>query len=160
MRLEYESAGVANRAMASVLLLYYHLLREDGFTNDQTVYVNADDFDSFTFLDVEVSEELAPDVDQTLLREGAVIYLLCDLYDLVGEYEDNYLQFPFTERVRSARAAGHLAAIPEAEEIVDMISAGESLLDYKELAKRLAQVYERYVRARFLALATGIPSAP
>jgi hypothetical protein len=68
--LDPQNPYAANGAMASVLLLYYHLLREGGITNDQTIYVNADDFDPFVYLNIKVPRELS-DIDQTLLREGA-----------------------------------------------------------------------------------------
>ncbi len=151
MRLDLESSAIANRAVASVLLLYYHLLREGGITNDQTVYLNTDDFDPFTYLTVEVSNALTG-VDQKLLRQGAVIHLLCDLKDIVGEYERDYLKQPLAKRILSASAAGHFAPIPEAVAVASMVSAGESQLNHQELESRLAQVYERYVVNQFRAL--------
>ena len=79
-----DNCSAGNRAMASVLLLYFHLLREGGITNDQAVYIDADDFDPFAYASVEVAPELDPEIDQALLREGAVVFLLCDLYDVIG----------------------------------------------------------------------------
>ena len=62
--------------MASVLLLYYHLIQENGFTNDQTVYIDTQDFDGFSFLDVKVDESYCVEIDELLLREGAIIFLI------------------------------------------------------------------------------------
>lgn len=138
--------------MASVLLLYFHLLREGGITNDQTVYVNVDDFDAFAFLKVEVSGQ-GTDIDQALLREGAVIHLLCDLNDVVGEYETDLLAQPLIRRIIAANTEGQLAAIPEAADIIEMVSAGELRLDVALLADRLKHVYQKYVLNRFRALA-------
>jgi len=140
-----------NRAMASVLLLYFHLLQERGITNDQTVYVNFDDFDAFAFLTVEVYEQ-GSEIDQSLLREGAVIHLLCDLNDVVGEYENDFLAQPLIRRIIAANTEGKFAAIPEAIDIIEMVSAGESQLKVYLLAERLKHVYQKYVLSRFRAL--------
>jgi len=151
LRLDPEAAPTANRAMASVLLLYYHLLREGGITNDQTVYISPDDFDPFAYLSVEVPKELS-DVDQELLRQGAAIHLLCDLNDMVGEYESDYLKQPFVRRIIAALSAEECVAIPEATAIAKEVASGEHLLNFQELAASLARVYERYVVGRFRAL--------
>ena len=89
MLIDFENAVQANRAMASVLLLYYHLLREGGIIHEQTVYVNLDDFDAFEYLTAEVTKEQRNETDQQMLREGAAIYLLCELNDVVTDYETN-----------------------------------------------------------------------
>lgn len=151
LRLDLDSSQVANRAMASILLLYYHLLREGGITSDQTVYVNAEDFDPFKYLAVTVSDELS-DVDQVLLQEGAYIHLLCDLNDVVGEYESDYLKQPLVRRILSALSSTPDTLVPEGAAIVRMVAAGESTLDYQHLAACLAKIYTRYVVTRFRAL--------
>ena len=151
IRLSLQNSAMANRAMASVLLLYYHLLREGGITNDQTVYVNPEDFDPFMYLSVEVSDDLS-DVDEALLREGAAVHLLCDLNDIVGEYESDYLRQPHTKRILSALAAAHSTSVPEASAIANTVAANESSLNHQELAVRLDEVYQRYVVGRFRAL--------
>ena len=89
MLIDSKNAVQANRAMASVLLLYYHLLREGGLTHEQTVYVNLDDFDACEYLTAEVTKEQRNETDQQMLREGAAIYLLCELNDVVTDYETN-----------------------------------------------------------------------
>jgi hypothetical protein len=151
LRLDLQSSPIANRAVASVLLLYYHLLREGGITNDQTVYLNADDFDPFAYLNVEVANGLS-DVDQELLRQGAAIHLLCDLNDMVGEFESDYLKQPLVKKIIAALATADDVAIPEAATIANEIAAGELGLKHQELAVSLASVYERYVVGRFRAL--------
>ena len=96
---------VGNRAMASVLLLYYHLMREGGITNDQTVYIVSEDFNASDFVDVEVEDGL--EIDQKLIREGACLSLLCDLNDLIGEYGADYLSHPeVKELLRSLMSRG------------------------------------------------------
>lgn len=151
LHINNDNAMAGNRAVASVLLLYYHLLREGGITNDQTVYVNADDFDPFCYLCVEVEGNLS-DIDANLLRQGAVVHLLCDLQDMIDNDEHHYLNHPLVQRILAAAAAGHLAAIPEAAAIVSMVSAGISGFSFATLQAQLAQVYERYVLGRMRSL--------
>lgn len=45
MEINSENCSVGNKAMANVLLLYFHILSEGGITNDQTVYLDTDFFD-------------------------------------------------------------------------------------------------------------------
>ena len=137
--------------MASVLLLYYHLLREGGITNDQTVYIDPDAFNPFMYLTVEVEMGLT-DVDQDMLREGAAIHLLCDLNDIVSEYESDYLKQPHAKKILAAFAAQKAAAVPEAAAIAKLILAGERSLNYQELSLLLSRVYEQYVVRRMQAL--------
>lgn len=148
MRIDFETCSAGNRAMASVLLLYYHLIREGGLTHDQTTFVNADDFDAFAFLDVVVADEVAHEIDQALLREGAAVHLLCDLNDCVAEFPDDFLRQPLTQRIIAACDAGRLSAIPDAAAIVTLVRRAEDALDVGELARRLGDVYERWVVVR------------
>jgi hypothetical protein len=143
-----DDARIGNRAMASVLLLYYHLLREGGITGDQTVYLDPDVFDGLDFLDVEVAPVHDGEIDQQLLREGAVVCVLCDLNDQVVEYEHNFLQQPLVRRVLEAHAQGRLRAVPEADAVVTLLMAGEQAFDDSRYRDLLAQVFHRRVVAR------------
>lgn len=147
-----DDCPAGNRAMASVLLLYFHLLREGGITSDQTVYIDADDFDPFAYASVEVAPELEPDIDQSLLREGAVVFLLCDLYDVIGEFESSYLDLPWAARALACLSGAGRAAVPEVGPIVEMVASGASTLDHGLLQARIAEVYQRYVVSRMRAL--------
>ncbi len=139
--------------MASVLLLYYHLQREGGVTHDQTVYVNQDDFDAFEYLTVEVASELQSGIDQGMLREGAVIYLLCELNDVVTDYESDYLSQPFTKKILAALARDGVAIVPHTKQILQLVSMSEASLDYPALQHSLHVVYEEYVVRKFRSLA-------
>ncbi|MEW8318146.1 MAG: hypothetical protein AB2660_02630 [Candidatus Thiodiazotropha sp.] len=150
MIINEENCQIGNKAMASVLLLYYHLLNEDGFTNDQTVYIDRDDFDGFSFLDASVDEnQMILDIDEGLIREGAVIYLLCELNDMVGEFEEDYLSQEYTKKVVSSLTNRETKSIPEADSIVSMVIAGENTLNYPEYNARLEEIYKKYVYSRF-----------
>lgn len=145
----------ANRAMASVLLLYYHLLREGGITNDQTVYLDPAHFNALEYLDVTVDASGVGEIDAPLLREGAVVFLLCDLNDVVSEHEDDYLQWPFTQAIVQAHAFGRLAAVPEAALVIAQVERGIAHLDMARYRALLQGIYEKYVVGRWKALGCG-----
>ena len=154
MLFDFSNCQQGNRAVASVLLLYYHLLREGGFTHDQTVYIEPENFNGFDFLDVEVAEDQRIEIDEQLLREGAVVYLLCDLNDAVTDYEGDYLKQPIVQRIVSAHAGRKLAAIPEAAAILEMLQSGNENLDYDGYQRTLSSIFRTYVVAKFQAFAS------
>ena len=147
MRVSIENVAVGNRAMASVLLLYYHLVREGGITNDQTVYIDPEMFNAKEFLTVEVEDDL--EIDQRILREGACVALLCDLNDSVDEEQ-------FQLRAEVKEAFGLLLkwggeTMPEAVKIVDILSSGYSGIDHVEYRSCLRAVFENYVMKAWLS---------
>jgi hypothetical protein len=150
MIIDEENCQIGNKAMASVLLLYYHLLNEGGFTNDQTVYIDRDDFDGFSFLDTSVNEnQMILDIDEGLIREGSIIYLLCELNDMVAEFEEDYLSQDYTKKVVNSLSNKETKSIPEADSIVSMVIAGENTLNYSEYRAKLEEIYKKYVYSRF-----------
>jgi len=58
--------------MASVLLLYYHILDEGGFVHNQTVNIDSNKYCGFDYLGVEVREPPGEslDLNENLIREG------------------------------------------------------------------------------------------
>lgn len=146
----------ANRAMASVLLLYYHLLREGGITHDQTVYLDPTHFSALDHVDVTVDASGAGEIDASLLREGAVVCLLCDLDDMVSEHEDDYPQWPFTQAILQAHAQGRLVAVPEVALVIAQVERGIGHLDMARYRALLQGIYEKYVVGRWQALG-GLP---
>ena len=153
MFINFDQCATGNRAIASVLLLYYHLAREGGITHNQTVYLAQEDFDPFVFLDVQVAEDQKSEIDQTLLREGAVVCLLCELNDQVGDHESDFLKQPFVRKIIEALAARGKAAVPEVLAIVQELSLGEQQLNYASFSGKLHAIYEKYVNRRFKDLA-------
>lgn len=142
-----------NQAMASVLLLYYHLLRDGGFANDQTVYIDTAQFNGSDFLDTEVSTDCADEIDQQLLREGAVMYLLCDLQDVIGEHDDNFLSQPTAQKIIGLLDTDNvLSTVPEIHKILELLQASEENFDHTEFSSTLSMVFEMYVVSRFAAL--------
>jgi hypothetical protein len=112
-------------------------------SNDQTVYIDRDDFDGFSFLDASVNEnQMILDIDESLIRKGAVIYLLCELNDMVGEFEEDYLSQEYTKKVISSLSNRERKSIPEVDSIVSMVIAGENTLNYPEYNARLEEIYK------------------
>jgi hypothetical protein len=134
-------------------------VREGGFTNDQTVYVDSEEFNAFEYVAVEVSPDQQSEIDQKLIQRGAVIYLLCELNDMVADYEADNLNQPFTQRVLSALAsASAVAAIPEVAEISEEVSKVQAPLDYSVFQGMLRKVFTTYVVEEFRALAARNPA--
>jgi len=138
---------IGNKAMASVLLLYYHLLDEGGITNDQTVYIDPKDFNGFDFLSVKLKEStnLSLDIDESLIREGAIIYLLCDLNDIIGEYQKDYNSQPYTKKIINALSSLKDPAISEIKLLLNFVTVKESEFNYSEYNEILKVIYKKYV---------------
>jgi hypothetical protein len=152
MRIDGSNYSTGNRAMAWSLLLYYHLLNEEGITFDQTVYIDPEEFDAFTLCEVEIAPEYSPEMDGQLIREGAIIHILCDLNDFIGEYEDDFLKQPFIKKAVSAYERGQFSAIPEAGGIFELMAAGEANFNYSAYKAILANIFTKYVVAKFKGL--------
>lgn len=152
MTIDTNNAAQGNQSMASVLLLYYHLLQDGGFGNDQTVYIQAQ-FDGFEYIHVEVSAECAQEIDRQLLREGAVISLLCDLQDAIGEHENDFLSFPAVQKIISSLANDGVSVMPEVQDILHVLQTDEQSFDHAGLSHSLAVIFDTYVVSRFAALA-------
>ncbi|NOK62028.1 MAG: hypothetical protein GFH27_549321n15 [Chloroflexi bacterium AL-W] len=143
---------LGNLAMASILLLYYHIIRGGGISNNETVYIDTQ-FNPYDFLGVFVDETYQTDIDQQLIREEAIICLVCDLNDMISEYEDAYLEQLTAQRVFSAYTNGLLSALPEANELIELVSRGPSF-DNGEYNSILGIIYSKYVVATFHKLAS------
>jgi hypothetical protein len=153
MLIDANNAYQGNRAVAWVLLLYYHLLREGGITHDQTVYVDSGEFNAFEYVAVNVAPDHQSDIDQRLIRRGAVIYLLCELNDMVTDYEADYLEQPFTQRLLKTLASEPaVAAIPEVSGIVQAVFNVQPPLEYAAFQGMLREVFATYVVQEFKTL--------
>jgi hypothetical protein len=142
---------IGNKAMASVLLLYYHLLDAGGITNDQTVYLDPKDFNGFDFLNVEVKEQAneSLDLDESLMREGAIIYLLCELDDTIAEYDEDFHRHPHAKKIMEALKGHEHSPIPEVALLLKQLSVAESEFCYSEYNESLQRIYTTYVHGFF-----------
>jgi len=150
MLIQLANSSVGNRAMASVLLLYYHLLKEGGFAHAVTAFVAPDEFNGFDFLDVRVAPNLG--IDEKWLREGAVIYVLCELNDIVLEHDGSHLAMQFIQKIAGLFKDGKLAAIPECAAVMEQALADAHVLDSAAYQQALAVIFERYVAGRIRAI--------
>jgi len=146
-----------NKAMASVLLLYYHLIMDGGFTYSQNAYVDAQEFDGFSFLDVKAEEFHVSGIDELLLREGAVIYLICEVYDLVSLYPEDYLKYELIKKVINIFYEGKLSCIPEVSDLIECISSSE--LDYEKYNNILDYIFKKYVLGKFKSVVSQVGGA-
>ncbi|MDA9003982.1 hypothetical protein N9J26_00675 [bacterium] len=143
---------VGYKAMASILLLYYHLLDEGGVTNDQTFYIDPNDFDAYSLLGVEIkeSDNESLDIDEALINEGAAIFLLCDLNDMIGEYSDDYHGQSLTKKILEALQQHEHSLFPEVSELLKLVMVNESDFNFQCYNKILQAVYKKYVRGFFV----------
>ncbi|MET1078931.1 MAG: hypothetical protein ABWY06_13035 [Pseudomonas sp.] len=152
MLIDDSNYAQGNRALAWVLLLYYHLLRENGFTHDQTVYIDAEEFNAFAYVAVEITLQHRQEIDQLLLRQGAVVYLLCELNDMICDHEADYLAQSYTQKILAALGAETITSIPEVAEIVRTVTQGGAALNQGVFQSMLRGVFETYVVEGFKAL--------
>jgi hypothetical protein len=138
-----DNFDVGNKAVAAILLLYYHLLQEGGFTNDQTVYLCDMEFDGFAFINTCVLVNGESDIDELLINEGAAIYLLCDLNDQIIDYKDDFLEQPFTQRIISFYKANNQYFNSECSEIIQYVMSEK--FNYEVYKLQLANIYKKYV---------------
>ena len=141
-----ENYELGNRAMAAILLLYYHLAWEGGITHDQTIYSGSLEFDPYLFLDVRLDG--CEEIDVSLLMEGAVIHLLCDLNDTMCNQEDDFTHWPSVQKLFSAHREGKLSAIPEAKDLIDHVIQHREAYHYPYFSKILHKIYKKYVLKR------------
>lgn len=147
MEINSENYSIGNKAMSNVLLLYFHILSEKGITNDQTVYLDSESFDPDLLINVVVCDSESADIDQSLIREGVVIYWLCELNDAVSEYDDSFHDYPyFNEVFKKLELVRDL--YPEISDVLDQISVKESKVDYKQYNHSLSVAVRKYVFER------------
>lgn len=146
MKINIENVELGNRAMAQVLLLFYHLLREGGITHDQTVYLDLEQFDPFKFLDVQVENQGTKlDIDETLLRDGAFITMIIHLDDMVCEFEDDFLAHKFTRKILDKLRANKKSLPKEGDSILKLYETPESQFNYPEFQIIKQQLFEFHV---------------
>lgn len=142
-----------NKAVASALLLYYHLATEGCFCGDETVYIDPALFEGFRLLGVAVEEALQPEIDERLLREAAIIYLLCDLNDMISEHEESFHYCETTKNIIAAHKAGKMTAIPEVDEIFTLLESREADFNFERYSEILREIFSKYVLTTFSQLA-------
>lgn len=151
MIIDNKNYEVGNKAMALMLLLYYHLLDEGGITNYQTVYLNHSEFNGFDLLGVEIKEQAheSLDLDEELIRKGAIIYLLCDLNDIVCDNDHDFHQHEQTKKIIEALKEHEKSPIPEIASLLELISVKEPEINYSKYNEILQNIYKKHVHDFF-----------
>jgi hypothetical protein len=152
MQINQDNYLLGNDAMASVLLLYYQIVTGGGISHDETVYIEHR-FNAYEYLNVEVDEQLQVDISQKLIREGAVVFLLCDLNDMIAAYDDSYLDERITQKIIKARENGLLSSVPDAEELIDLVTHKIDF-DYEVYKRIMDDIYTKYVLGTFRKLSS------
>jgi hypothetical protein len=145
MFINWDNFQVGNKAVAAILLLYYHLLQEGGFTNDETVYLREMEFDGFAFMNTRMLKNCESHIDVLLINEGAAIYLLCELNDQIINYEDDFLSQPYTQKIISFYQSNSQYFFFEFAEVMQLVLSGESRFNYAVYKVQLAKIYKKYV---------------
>ena len=142
-----------NNAVASALLLYYHLAMEGCFCGDETVYIDPEVFDGFRYLNVVVEDAHNPEINEKFLREAAIIFILCDLNDMITEHEESFRSAELTKKAIEAFKDGRLSAIPEVQPIFELLESDEASFNFSAYSDSLRIIYEKYVLGSFDRLA-------
>ena len=155
MNLPGDNYELGNRAMASILLLYYHLISEEGFTNDQTIYSESIDVDLSSLLNAYTVEEDSSEINVQLIREGATISLICDLNDCLANYEKDYVLQPQYKQIKSLLDKRYLNIIPEVDLLLELIQGGINSFDFQDYKNILELIYQKYVMNYFRNLTSN-----
>ena len=149
MEINSDNYEKGNKAMASVLLLYFHIMREGFFTGSETVYIDSSDFEGFSYLEACIEESYKPDIDENLIREGAIIYLLCELNDMVVEHDECFLGFEYTQKIIRAFQEGKMSAIPETTMLFELFKTSEINFNYEKYNDALNLIVKKYIASIF-----------
>ena len=139
LRINRENIQVGQKALTILFRLYSTLIEEQGFDHAQADWIDPDDFDGFSFLDVEVAEGV--DLDQRLLRQGAIIFLLCHLHDMTLEFGEDFYRQEFSQRIIRQFHKGRMAAIPEVAQLMATIDTDHGSFDYMAYREVLDKIY-------------------
>ena len=135
--------------MGTVLFLYYKMIEEGGFLAGQSSYINHDDFNAYDFINVAVNElgNESLGIDGKLLRQGAVIALLCYVHNSISE-ED---LVPSENDVSIKLLVKYGATIiPEISAYLSCVLTQDNDINYDLYNKILNAIYEKYVKGIFI----------
>ena len=144
-----ENYDQGNKAMASVLLLFYHLADGGGFIGSETVYIDRDLFNGFDYIDVSVDSSNRNEICEKLLRRGAVIYLLSELNTMIGEFRDDRPNLNFTKEIVDVLEQKALLTIPELCPLLKLFETKGTKFDYKKYHESLGIIFSKYVLGMF-----------
>ncbi|MBB5366131.1 hypothetical protein [Deinococcus humi] len=141
----------ASQALRDILFLYVEMAESyAGFGHA----VETGTFDPYQYLDAEAvpSFESSFPVHIDVLRQGAVIALLCRLYDIWCDVED--LNDSSTSMIRTALAHGRFWRFPEVDQLLTEAFERNPPFEDPWLDNALKPIYQTYVASYFARLGT------
>lgn len=115
--------------------------------------IDTGSFDAFKFLEIDADEfEYLPSpATLQLLKEGAIIKILCEIYDAWCEYEDFY--YTYFERHKLWLNDGRFWEFSEVEHLMKRLFRENPSLSETWVEEEFKQIYDKYVRGYFIELA-------
>lgn len=147
--LTYRDHQEVSQAMRDILFLYVEMAESYAGLGHA---VDTGTFDPYQYLDAEVdpSFESSFPVDIDVLRQGAVIAILCRLYDIWCEVED--LNDASTSALRVALAQGRFWRFPEVNQLLTEAFKRNPPFEDPWLHEVLKPIYRTYVANYFTTL--------
>lgn len=139
----------ASQALRDILFLYVEMAESyAGFGHA----VDTGTFDPYQYLDAETepSFESSFPVDIDVLRQGAVMAILCRLYDIWCDVED--LNDASTSAIRAALVHGRFWRFPEVDQLLTAAFERNPSFDDPWLYEALQPIYRTYVADYFTTL--------
>lgn len=149
MIIDQSNCEVGRGAMMHAVFFYYQLLNEGGFSSGQTSYWLFEKYTVWEILDIVVNEPkgVSLGIDQTFIREAALIYILCMLENYYCEFEPS--EFPTeNEKEYMILQQKGLVLIPELSLVLEAIKSTDPIL-FKNASET---IFSKYVRGRFVRL--------
>lgn len=139
----------ASQALRDILFLYVEMAESyAGFGHA----VDRGTFDPYQYLDAEADPSFKSSfsVDIDVLRQGAVIAILCRLYDIWCDVED--LNDASTSAIRVALAHGRFWRFPEVDQLLTEAFERNPPFEDPWLDETLKPIYRTYVAEYFSTL--------
>ena len=136
-------------AMMHATFFYYQLLEEGEFFCGQTSYWIFDGCTCWELLDLKVIEPkgVSLGIDETFIREAALVYILCMLVNQYTELEPQEYPKAGDHLLEVIEKKG-LALIPEISQILESISN----INLDNFNGSMAVIFNIYVKGRFAKL--------
>ncbi len=139
--------------MMHASFFYYQLLDEGGFSCGQTAFWLFDDGTCWDWLNVKVIEppNVSLGVNEAFIREAALIYTLCLLINDLYELGPEEFQIRGNPAVETLKRIG-VKLMPEVSRLLECVQAYTKNLQLGEIDIVLDEIFEKYVRGRFVRL--------
>ena len=99
-----------------------------------------------------VSEDVSVDIDQALIRQGAMVYWVCEINDVVGEYDDSFHSHPYFTEVFEKLKQHCSAVYPEVASLLGLLAVEEDCLNYQQYNSAIKAVFKKYVFERMQSI--------